>query len=76
MRDSEINDTSKRVQFWLQTLQKNRSLRMCKDIKECRRWFIHNMKGMDEGITPLDEQCFTHAVEVLPTIYECDIILY
>ena len=73
MKENEIQNTSVRVQFWIQMLINDEKLRQCKSIRQCERYIMSNVKRMEEGFSPLDEQCFKHAVEALPPRYKTSI---
>lgn len=64
MTESEIKDTSKRVQMWLNVIAKNERIQRLADAKDVR--MLIQRERSDFFITHLDFECISHAIEVSP----------
>ena len=66
MKKNEIQDTSLRVQYWLNRIKHSQDvLQPCNSIKEAVQKINHGKK-IEDQMTPLDEMCLIHAVEMCP----------
>lgn len=66
MKEAEIRNTSLRVQYWLVRIKESEDrLQQCKGPDEAVRE-INRLLPAKKWLSPLDEQCFRHAVEVCP----------
>lgn len=66
MKANEIQNTSLRVQYWLNRIKHSQDvLQPCNSIKEAVQRLDRGKKPEDR-MKPLDEMCLRHAVEVCP----------
>lgn len=66
MKQAEIENTSLRVQYWLNRIKHSEDvLQPCKSIEEAVKAVNRRRKPTD-AMTPLDIMCLRHAVEVCP----------
>ena len=66
MSNQEIMNTSLRVQYWLDRIKHLQDvLQPCNSVKEAVQRLDRGKKPED-CMTPLDEMCLRHAVEVCP----------
>ena len=66
MKANEIQNTSLRVQYWLNRIKHSQDvLQPCNSVKEAVQGLDRGKKPEDR-LTPLDEMCLRHAVEVCP----------
>ena len=66
MSNQEIMNTSLRVQYWLNRIKHSQDvLQPCNSVKEAVQRLDRGKKPEDR-MTPLDEMCLRHAVEVCP----------
>ena len=66
MKANEIQNTSLRVQYWLNRIKHSQDgLQPCNSVREAVDRLIRGKK-FEDCMTPLDEMCLRHAVEVCP----------
>lgn len=66
MKQAEIENTSLRVQYWLNRIKHSEDvLQPCKSIEDAVKAVNRGRKPTD-AMTPLDIMCLRHAVEVCP----------
>ena len=66
MKANEIQNTSLRVQYWLNRIKHSQDvLQPCNSVKEAVDRLNRGKKPKDR-LTPLDEMCLLHAVEACP----------
>ena len=66
MKQAEIENTSLRVQYWLNRIKHSEDvLQPCKSVEEAVKAVDRGRKP-DDAMTPLDIMCLRHAVEVCP----------